>query len=66
MAMCDHKAIRWLHWERERGCEDCDNATEYEQGEGTPCSLIVCVACGVDVEPTTEAHHKQLLASVGA
>ena len=49
MAMCDHKAIRWLHWERERGCEDCDNATEYEQGEGTPCSLIVCVACGVDI-----------------
>jgi hypothetical protein len=51
--MCEHEAI-------------CSNATEYEQGEGTPCSLIVCVACGVDVEPTTDAHHKQLLASVGA
>jgi|688.fasta_scaffold06731_45 hypothetical protein len=64
--MCEHEAIRWLHEAVVDDCPDCSNATEYEQGEGTPCSLIVCVACGVDVEPTTDAHHKQLLASVGA
>lgn len=62
---CAHLVIRWLHEERVRGCENCDNATEYEQGELTPCDLIVCVECGADVEPSTDAHHAQLLAGVG-
>ena len=47
---CEHLVIRWLHEDRVRGCESCDNATEYEQGELTPCDLIVCVACGVDFD----------------
>ncbi len=59
---CKHEVIRWLHEERVRGCESCDNATEYEQGELTPCDLTVCCDCGASVEPTTDAHHKQLLA----
>jgi hypothetical protein len=59
-----HKVIRWLHQERVRGCESCDNATEYEQGEQTPCDRVVCASCGVDVEPTTADHDHQLL--VGA
>jgi len=62
---CKHEVIRWLHDERVRGCESCDNATEYEQGELTPCDLTVCCDCGASVEPTTDAHHKQLLAGVG-
>lgn len=57
---CEHKVIRWLHNERVMGCEDCDNATEYEQGELTPCSLIVCVDCEEFVEPTRPEHHEQL------
>jgi hypothetical protein len=62
---CRHEVIRWLHSERVRGCESCDNATEYEQGELTPCELIACVACGADVEPSTDAHHRQLLTGAG-
>jgi hypothetical protein len=58
---CAHRVIRWLHSERVRGCEDCDNATEYEQGEQTPCGRIVCAECGEDVEPTTGDHDRQLL-----
>jgi hypothetical protein len=58
---CEHKVIRWLHSERVRGCEDCDSATEYEQGEQTPCGRTVCAACGDDVEPTTGDHDRQLL-----
>lgn len=58
---CEHTVIRWLHTERVRGCESCDDATEYEQGEGTPCSLTVCAGCGADLEPVTEDHHRQLL-----
>jgi len=61
---CEHLVIRWLHSERVRGCEHCDMATEYEQGELTPCSISVCAACGVEVEPTTSDHDRQLL--VGA
>jgi len=57
---CSHKVIGWLHNERVIGCEDCDNATEYEQGELTPCSLIVCVACKEFVEAATQEHHEQL------
>ena len=57
-----HEVIRWLHSERVRGCEDCDSATEYEQGELTPCSISVCAACGEITDPATDAHHKQLLA----
>ena len=37
-------------------------ATEYEQGEQTPCSISVCAACGAEVEPETGEHHRQLLA----
>jgi hypothetical protein len=59
---CTHRVIRWLHSERVRGCEDCDSATEYEQGEQTPCGRIVCSGCGADVEPTTNEHHRALLA----
>lgn len=59
---CEHTVIRWLHSERVRGCESCDDATEYEQGELTPCSISVCAGCGAEVEPATDAHHKQLLA----
>jgi hypothetical protein len=59
---CTHKVIRWLHSDRVRGCEDCDSATEYEQGEQTPCGRIVCSGCGADVEPTTNEHHRALLA----
>ena len=59
---CGHKVIRWLHSERVRGCEDCDTATEYEQGELTPCSISVCAACSEITDPATDEHHKQLLA----
>jgi len=37
-------------------------ATEYEQGELTPCSISVCAACSEITDPATDAHHKQLLA----
>lgn len=57
-----HKVIRWLHSERVMGCESCDNATEYEQGEQTPCDIVVCAACGAEVEPRTDEHQEQLLA----
>lgn len=59
---CEHTVISWLHTERVRGCEDCDSATEYEQGELTPCSISVCAACGAETDPSTEEHHRQLLA----
>lgn len=58
---CEHKVIAWLHSERVRGCESCDDATEYEQGELTPCSLIVCVDCKEPVEATTTEQHDLLL-----
>jgi len=58
---CEHKVIRWLHTAKVRGCESCDDATEYEQGELTPCDLIVCADCGADAEPITEDNHRQLL-----
>ena len=38
-------------------------ATEYEQGELTPCSISVCAACGDETDPSTEEHHRQLLAT---
>jgi hypothetical protein len=57
---CEHKVIRWLHNARVIGCEDCDNATEYEQGELTPCSLIVCADCEEFTEAATQEHHEQL------
>jgi hypothetical protein len=59
---CTHRVIRWLHSDRVRGCEDCDSATEYEQGEQTPCSISVCAACSEITDPATDEHHKQLLA----
>jgi hypothetical protein len=59
---CTHRVIRWLHSERVRGCEDCDTATEYEQGELTPCSISVCAGCDEITDPSTEEHHRQLLA----
>lgn len=59
---CEHPVIRWLHQEKVRGCEYCDNATEYDHGEQTPCDLVVCASCGADVEPTTSDHDRQLLA----
>ena len=59
---CGHKVIAWLHNERVIGCESCDSATEYEQGELTPCSVSVCASCGAEVEPETGEHHRQLLA----
>lgn len=58
---CEHKVIRWLHNERVRGCESCDDATEYEQGELTPCSLTVCADCGEPAEATTTEQHDYLL-----
>jgi hypothetical protein len=58
---CEHKVIAWLHNERVRGCESCDDATEYEQGELTPCSLIVCVDCGAPTEAVTNEQHDRLL-----
>lgn len=60
---CEHLEVKWLHTTRKRGCESCDDATEYEQGEQTPCSRIVCVECGEDTEPTTAAHERALLAT---
>jgi hypothetical protein len=60
---CEHKVIAWLHSERVRGCESCDSATEYEQGEQTPCSISVCASCGAEVEPETGEHHRQLYAT---
>lgn len=57
---CEHTVIRWLHHERVRGCEDCDSATEYEQGEPTPCSISVCAACSAIVDPSTDEHERQL------
>jgi hypothetical protein len=59
---CEHKVIRWRHTKRVRGCEHCDSATEYEQGELTPCDLIICADCGADAEPIEDEHHGQLLA----
>jgi hypothetical protein len=58
---CEHLEIKWLHAKRKRGCEECDNETERHQGEQTPCSRIVCVACGEDTEPRTRAHERTLL-----
>lgn len=58
---CEHKVIAWLHTARVRGCESCDDATEYEFGELTPCSLTICANCDEPAEAVTNEHHDQLL-----
>lgn len=51
--MCDHANVRWLHGEIVQDCVECS-------AEGNPCGAIVCIACGADVEPSTERHFQQL------
>jgi hypothetical protein len=52
---CAHEVIRWRHSMVELECQECN------AGGGDPCSQIVCAACGDQVEPTTDAHHRQLV-----
>lgn len=52
---CEHRSVRWLHHEVESECDEC------QLGHGDPCSAIVCTECGESVEPSTDAHHRQLV-----